>query len=98
MGRCPVSAYADPAFPHDHAPHRFPDQERRRIEIDGKEFPYLDQLTSTHKITVPLFIEFLKSLIVKYPKKIFLIVDGPSTHKAKAVERYLKTVKDHLRL
>jgi transposase len=30
-----------------------------------------------------LFIEFLKRLIVKYPKKIFLIVDGSSTHKSK---------------
>ena len=55
-------------------------------------------MTSTYKITAPLFIEFLKRLIVKYPKKSFLIVDGSSTHKAKAVERYLETVKDRLRL
>lgn len=55
-------------------------------------------MTSIYKITAPLFIEFLKRLIVKYPKKIFLIVDGSSTHKAKAVERYLETVKDRLRL
>jgi transposase len=55
-------------------------------------------MTSIYKITAPLFIEFLKRLIVKYPKKIFLIVDESSAHKAKAVERCLETVKDRLRL
>jgi amidase len=29
-----------PAFPHD----REPDQRKRRIDIDGKSYPYLDQI------------------------------------------------------
>ena len=35
---CPVMP--TPAFPHDHSPQ----QEERRIEIDGKEFAYPDQM------------------------------------------------------
>jgi transposase len=55
-------------------------------------------MTTTNKITAPVFIEFLKRLIMNYSKKIYLIVDGSSTHKAKVVQRYLETVKDRLRL
>jgi transposase len=55
-------------------------------------------LTTTNKITAPVFIAFLKRLIMNYPKTIFLIVDGSSSHKAKVVQRYLETVKDRLRL
>jgi transposase len=53
-------------------------------------------MTTTNKISAPVFIEFLKRLILNYPKKIFLIVNGSSTHKAKVVQRYLKTVKETL--
>ena len=35
---CPVMP--TPAFPHDHSP----EQRTRRIAIDGKEYPYLDQI------------------------------------------------------
>jgi amidase len=35
---CPIMP--TPAFPHDHST----DQEKRRIVIDGKEFPYVDQM------------------------------------------------------
>ena len=35
---CPPAA--TPAFPHDHSP----DQDSRKIAVDGKEFPYLHQL------------------------------------------------------
>jgi len=35
---CPPAA--TPAFPHDHSP----DQDKRRLAVDGKEFPYLFQL------------------------------------------------------
>jgi amidase len=35
---CPPAA--TPAFPHDHSP----EQEKRKIAVDGKEFPYLHQL------------------------------------------------------
>ena len=55
-------------------------------------------MTSREKITAPVFIEFLKRLILNSPKNTFLIVDGSSTHKAKAVQRYLETVKDRLQL
>lgn len=35
---CPIMP--TPAFPHDHSP----DQEKRRINIDGREFSYIDQM------------------------------------------------------
>ena len=35
---CPVMP--TPAYPHDHSP----EQEKRRIDIDGKEFVYSDQM------------------------------------------------------
>jgi amidase len=35
---CPIMP--TPAFPHDHSP----EQEKRRIDIDGVEFPYVDQM------------------------------------------------------
>ena len=55
-------------------------------------------MTSTDKISAALFIEFLQRLILDYPRKIFLIVDGSSTHTAKSVQRYLDTRKDRIRL
>ena len=44
---CPIMP--TPAFPHDHSP----DQELRRITIDGKPFPYTDQLVWPGIATLP---------------------------------------------
>ena len=44
---CPVMP--TPAYPHDHSP----DQETRRIVIDGKEYPYVDQLVWPGIATCP---------------------------------------------
>ena len=44
---CPVMP--TPAFPHDHSA----DQEQRRIEIDGRKYPYLDQLAWPGIATLP---------------------------------------------
>ena len=44
---CPVMP--TPAFPHDHSA----DQEQRHIEIDGKKYPYLDQLAWPGIATLP---------------------------------------------
>ena len=44
---CPVMP--TPAFPHDHAPQ----QELRRIEIDGKQYPYPDQMAWAGIATLP---------------------------------------------
>lgn len=55
-------------------------------------------MTSRKRISAALFVEFLRRLIMNYPRKIFLIVDGLPAHKAKSVRRYLDTVKDRIRL
>jgi amidase len=44
---CPIMP--TPAYPHDHSP----DQEARRIEIDGKPYPYPDQLAWPGIATLP---------------------------------------------
>jgi amidase len=44
---CPIMP--TPAFPHDHSP----DQEQRHIRIDGKKYPYLDQLAWPGIATLP---------------------------------------------
>ena len=44
---CPAAA--TPAFPHDHNP----DQESRRIEINGKDYPYRDQSVWPGVATTP---------------------------------------------
>src|SRR5262249_61644828 len=44
---CPVMPTV--AFPHDHTP----EQEKRRIDIDGKLYPYLDQLAWAGVATLP---------------------------------------------
>ena len=48
---CP--AMPTPAFPHDQAPHQFPNPEPRHIDIDGRPFPYLDQLVWSGIATLP---------------------------------------------
>ncbi len=44
---CPIMP--TPAYPHDHSP----DQETRRIVVDGKDFPYVDQLVWPGVATLP---------------------------------------------
>ncbi|MGA5203646.1 amidase [Streptomyces variegatus] len=44
---CPITP--TPAFPHDH----HPDPMRRRIDIDGVEYPYFDQLVWAGLATLP---------------------------------------------
>ena len=44
---CPIMPI--PAYPHDHSP----DQETRRIDIDGKKYPYTDQLVWPGIATLP---------------------------------------------
>ncbi|MGW2638481.1 amidase [Streptomyces sp. NPDC001348] len=44
---CPITP--TPAFPHDHNP----DPRERRIDIDGVEYPYLDQLVWAGLATMP---------------------------------------------
>ena len=44
---CPIMP--TPAYPHDHSP----DQEKRRIAIDGVDYPYLDQLAWPGIATLP---------------------------------------------
>ena len=44
---CPIMP--TPAYPHDHSP----EQEQRRINIDGKDYVYLDQLAWPGIATLP---------------------------------------------
>jgi amidase len=44
---CPIMP--TPAFPHDHSP----DQDKRQIDIDGRNYPYLDQLVWPGIATLP---------------------------------------------
>jgi amidase len=44
---CPVMP--TPAYPHDH----LPDQEKRNIDIDGRNYPYVDQLAWPGIATLP---------------------------------------------
>jgi len=50
------------------------------------------------RVNAGLFIEFLKRLIHNAPKKVFLIVDGHPSHKAKKVQRFVDSVSDQLEL
>ncbi|MBI5059915.1 IS630 family transposase, partial [candidate division KSB1 bacterium] len=50
------------------------------------------------KMTAEKFIKFLKRLIDKQDKPVFLIVDGHPTHKAKAVSKYIEATNGRLRL
>jgi transposase len=50
------------------------------------------------RVGAATFITFLKRLLHKAPRPIFLIVDGHPAHKAKMVKKFLETVPDRLRL
>jgi hypothetical protein len=41
--------------------------------------------------TIPVFIDFLKRLIFKQEKPVFLIVDGDPVHKSKKVKEYVES-------
>ena len=44
------------------------------------------------------FIEFIKRLLIGAKKPVFLIVDGHRAHKAKKVQKFIKTLGDRFRL
>jgi transposase len=50
------------------------------------------------RVNAGVFIDFLKRLVHNAPRKIFLVVDGHPTHKAKKVQKYVASVADRLEL
>lgn len=50
------------------------------------------------RVDAGVFVEFLKRLIHNAPRKIFLIVDGHPTHKAKKVRTFVASVSKRLQL
>ena len=50
------------------------------------------------RVNAGVFIDFLKRMIQNAPRKIFLIVDGHPTHKAKKVTKFVESVSDRLQL
>jgi transposase len=49
-------------------------------------------------VNAGVFIEFLKRLITRGERKIFLIVDGHPSHRAKKTKRFVDSVKERLEL
>ncbi len=50
------------------------------------------------RVNAGVFIDFLKRMIKSTDRKVFLIVDGHPSHKAKKVGKFLETVRDRLEL
>ena len=50
------------------------------------------------RVNAGIFIDFLKRMIQSTDRKVFLIVDGHPSHKAKKVGKFLETVPDRLEL
>lgn len=50
------------------------------------------------RVNAGVFIQFLKRLLVKAERMIFLIVDGHPTHKAKKVQKFVASESKRLRL
>jgi len=50
------------------------------------------------RVNAGIFIDFLKRMIQSTDRKVFLIVDGHPSHKAKRVGKFLETVPDRLEL
>jgi transposase len=48
--------------------------------------------------TIPVFIDFLKRLVFKQEKPVYLIVDGHPVHKSKKVKEYVESTKGKLKL
>ena len=50
------------------------------------------------RVNATVFIDFLKRLMSRGERKIFLVVDGHPSHRAKKTKRFLESVKDRLEL
>ena len=50
------------------------------------------------KVNGPVFVEFLKRLMYNAPRSIFLILDGGSYHRGRAVKDYVASLGGKLRL
>ena len=50
------------------------------------------------RITAAQFVEFLRRLVYRAKRPIFLIVDGPSIHRSRSVSRFLHSWNGRLRL
>ena len=50
------------------------------------------------RVNAGVFIDFLKRIIQSTDRKVFLIVDGHPTHKAKKVKKFVESVSDRLEL
>lgn len=50
------------------------------------------------RVNTGRFIEFLRRMIKDSTRMVFLVVDGHSIHRAKVVKKFLKSVKNRLRL
>jgi transposase len=48
--------------------------------------------------TIPVFIDFLKRLLFKQERPVFLIVDGHSVHKSKKVKEFVESTKGKLKI
>ena len=55
-------------------------------------------MTVEGRVTATVFRDFLKCLITGMDRKVFLIVDGHPTHKAKLVKRFVEDNAEHLEL
>lgn len=55
-------------------------------------------MVSKGRIGAALFVEFLRRLVKGSLRAVYLIVDGHPAHKAKAVMRYVESLKGRLRL
>jgi len=55
-------------------------------------------MVTTGRVNAGVFIEFLKRLISGGKRKVFLIVDGHPSHRAKKTKRFVESVKDRLAL
>lgn len=55
-------------------------------------------MTTKKRISAKLFLEFCKRLMVGQKRKIFLIVDGHPSHKAKIVKSYIDSLGGKLQL
>ena len=55
-------------------------------------------MVTDKRCTAPVFIDFLKRLIFKQSRSVFLIVDGHPVHKSKKVKEYVESTGGKLRL
>ena len=55
-------------------------------------------MTVKGRVNAGVFIDFLKRLVHKADRPVFLIVDGHPSHKAKKVQRYVESLEGKLEL